>query len=291
MLGLIGLGLVGSALFERFTQAGFSVCGFDTNAETLALLAARGLQPCASPRAVSARARRTVLSLPNSAIVATVVEGDNGLLESAQTGDLIVDTTTADPLASAALAQRLHDRALHFVDATILGSSQQVHAGDALVMAGGNHDAFTSCSDLFAAFAHKSFYMGANGKGAEAKLIVNLVLGLNRLVLAEGLVLGERAGIDGNTLLDVLREGAAYSRVMDHKGEKMLSGDFSPQAKFAQHLKDVGLILEMGERTDAPLPLSTLHAHILQRGVEAGLGEMDNAAVIEALRLLGERGE
>jgi 3-hydroxyisobutyrate dehydrogenase-like beta-hydroxyacid dehydrogenase len=105
------------------------------------------------------------------------------------------------------------------------------------------------------------------------------------------LLLGERAGMDGNALLEVLREGAAYSRVMDHKGEKMLRGDFSPQARLAQHLKDVGLILELGERTGAPLPLSTLHAQVLQKGVEEGLGELDNSAVVEVLRLLGERGE
>ena len=158
-------------------------------------------------------------------------------------------------------------------------------------MAGGRQVDFTACSDLFAACARKAYYMGENGKGAEAKLIVNLVLGLNRLVLAEGLVLGERTGVDGNALLDVLRDGAAYSRVMDDKGEKMLSGEFSPQARLAQHLKDVGLILEMGAREGAPLPLSTLHAQVLQRGVEAGFGELDNAAVIEALRLFGESGE
>ena len=71
----------------------------------------------------------------------------------------------------------------------------------------------------------------------------------------------------------------------------MLRGDFSPQARLAQHLKDVGLILQLGERTGAPLPLSALHERVLQQGVEAGLGELDNSAVIAALRLLGERGE
>ena len=291
MLGLIGLGLVGSALFARFKQAGFAVCGFDTNTEAISRLVAHGLQPCTSPSAVAARARRIVLCLPNSSIVDSVVEGEHGLVENAQPGDLIVDTTTADPVASAALAQRLQARDIRFVDATILGSSQQVQNGDILVMAGGSPKDFASCADLFAACARRAFHMGANCKGAEAKLVVNLVLGLNRLVLAEGLLLGEWAGMDGNALLEVLREGAAYSRVMDHKGEKMLRSDFSPQARLAQHLKDVGLILQLGERTGAPLPLSALHERVLQQGVEAGLGELDNSAVIAALRLLGERGE
>lgn len=291
MLGLIGLGLVGSALFARFKQAGLTVCGFDSDADAVARLTARGLQPCASASAVARLARRTVLSLPNSSIVDAVVEGENGLLKNAQPGDLIIDTTTADPVASAALAARLRARDIRFVDATILGSSQQVEDGDILVMAGGSQADFAACRDLFATCARTTFHMGGNGKGAEAKLVVNLVLGLNRLVLAEGLVLGERAGIDGSVLLEVLREGAAYSRVMDHKGEKMLRGDFSPQARLAQHLKDVGLILQLGQRTGAPLPLSTLHAEILQQGVEGGLGELDNAAVVEVLRLLGERGE
>ena len=122
--------------------------------------------------------------------------------------------------------------------------------------------------------------MGPNGKGAEAKLVVNLILGLNRLVLAEALSLSTRAEIDLEQLLEVLRSSSAYSRVMDIKGDKMITGDFTPEGRLRQHLKDVGLILDMGEQVQARLPLSTLHAELLREAVASGYGDDDNSAII-----------
>ena len=126
--------------------------------------------------------------------------------------------------------------------------------------------------------------MGPSGKGAEAKLIVNLVLGLNRLVLAEGLVLAQKTGVDIDVLLDVFKMGGAYSRVMDIKGEKMITGDFTTQAALDQHLKDVELILDLSARTETPLPVTGLHAQLLRTGVALGLAEQDNSAIVEVLR-------
>jgi 3-hydroxyisobutyrate dehydrogenase-like beta-hydroxyacid dehydrogenase len=283
-LGLIGLGLVGSALFERFEAAGFQIYGYDIDTAAMEALRENGLRTCRSPSQVAERARRILLSLPNSDIVNRVVEGSDGILKNAHPKDILIDTTTADPEVSTALASRLHAENIHFLDATILGSSQQVRDGDVLVTAGGDLDILDDCADIFSAFARKTFHLGPNGKGAETKLILNLVLGLNRLVLAEGLVLGQKAGVDLAVLLDVLKEGSTYSRVMDVKGGKMIQGDFTPQARLAQHLKDVELILDLGSRTDTPLPLSTLHAQLLRSGVSSGFGAEDNSAILKVLQ-------
>jgi 3-hydroxyisobutyrate dehydrogenase-like beta-hydroxyacid dehydrogenase len=111
-------------------------------------------------------------------------------------------------------------------------------------------------------------------------LVFNLVLGLNRAVLAEGLVFAEKSGIKLENALAVLRQGAAYSRVMDTKGSKMIEGRFEPQARLSQHLKDVRHILEEGASTGAPLPLSELHAKLLKEVEDAGYGAEDNSAII-----------
>jgi 3-hydroxyisobutyrate dehydrogenase-like beta-hydroxyacid dehydrogenase len=114
------------------------------------------------------------------------------------------------------------------------------------------------------------------------KLVVNLVLGLNRAVLAEGLSLARACGLDLPETLRVLRAGAAYSRVMDSKGPKMIAGEFQPQARLSQHLKDVRLILAEAERAGALVPLSRLHRDLLEAVEAGGWGEEDNAAVIRA---------
>jgi 3-hydroxyisobutyrate dehydrogenase-like beta-hydroxyacid dehydrogenase len=114
------------------------------------------------------------------------------------------------------------------------------------------------------------------------KLVVNLVLGLNRAVLAEGLAFARGCGLDLPRVLEVLQAGAAYSRVMDAKGARMLARDFRPQARLRQHLKDVELILDEARRVGAKAPLSELHRELLRRVVEQGSGDEDNSAVIRA---------
>ena len=149
-------------------------------------------------------------------------------------------------------------------------------------MVGGEAEAFRAAEELFRHFAKQWFHVGPWGSGARAKLVVNLVLGLNRAVLAEGLTFARHCGLDPGAMLDILKCGAAYSRVMDSKGHKMLDADFSPEAKLSQHLKDVRLILEAGQRVGAVLPLSRLHENLLAGLEELGFGALDNCAVIKA---------
>jgi 3-hydroxyisobutyrate dehydrogenase-like beta-hydroxyacid dehydrogenase len=115
------------------------------------------------------------------------------------------------------------------------------------------------------------------------KLVTNLVLGLNRAVLAEGLVFAEATGLSREEALKVLLNSPAYSRTMDAKGPKMVQGDFTPEARLAQHIKDVRLILAEAERGGASLPLSAVHLDLLEAAEAAGLGDLDNSAVIRAI--------
>ena len=279
----MGLGLVGNALARRFCEAGLSVVGYDIDPEALSRAEEAGLVARDSAADVARAANRVVLSLPNSDSVDSAVEGDDGLAEGLIRHDLVIDTTTSDPERCTRLAGRLKKQGIHFVDATILGSSRMVYEGTSLAMVGGETDQLKRGRDLLELFANQIHHVGPNGKGAEAKLIVNLVLGLNRLVLAEGLHLSKQAGVDQHAILEVLKGGAAYSRAMDHKGERMITENFEPEARLAQHLKDVGLILDMGMKKGTKLPLSSLHADILRTGVEAGYGDQDNSSVIKAL--------
>jgi 3-hydroxyisobutyrate dehydrogenase-like beta-hydroxyacid dehydrogenase len=278
-VGLIGLGLVGSALAERFLAAGFAVVGFDIDAARWDEHRFRGGTAAGSAADVAVKARRIVLSLPDSAVVHRVIESLRSVLAP---GTIIVDTTTGDPGPTAVLGAALAEAGIAYIDATIAGSSEQVRSGAVLVIAGGDPGAIAACGDLFAAFAAQAFPVGPWGSGARMKLVVNLVLGLNRAVLAEGLALARACGLDPAGALEILRAGPAFSRIMDTKGMKMISGDFSPQARLAQHLKDVDLILKMGEGCKARLPFSALHRSLLERLTAGGYRDADNSAIIRA---------
>ena len=223
-VGIIGLGLVGNALAERLLIAGFSVIGFDLQPEQNDSLSKLGGQPFASAAEVARSCQTILLSLPTSDIAAAVIEEIKPLLP----GKTILDTTTGQPDAMARMGRQLADIGCDYLDATIAGSSSQVRSGEVLVMLGGTAAAAKKCESLLAAFAKQWCHLGPWGSGARMKLVVNLVLGLNRAVLAEGLSFAKAIGVDQRQTLEVLMAGPAFSRVMETKGEKMLARDFSP---------------------------------------------------------------
>ena len=278
-IGLIGAGLLGSALAERMLAAGCRLLAYDVERSHVQRLEALGGEPAFSSAEVARFCDSIVLCLPDSRVVqAAVAELENYLQPRA----LLIDATTGDPADTAALADRLAARGIGYIDATVAGSSEQARRGEATVIIGGSEADVRRAEIVLAAWSDKRFHVGPAGSGARLKLVVNLVLGLNRAALAEGLALAKACGIELAGALKVLQATPAYSSIMDAKGPKMIARDYSPQARLAQHLKDVRLIRELAQRHGARTPLSDVHAELLQRAVELGYGEADNSAVIEA---------
>ncbi|MBX3444473.1 MAG: NAD(P)-dependent oxidoreductase [Planctomyces sp.] len=279
-IGLVGVGLVGSALMERFVFHGWEVIGFDIVAERLGPLSALTARAAPNADQVFDVADIVVISLPTSEIVAGVLDAVAPHLA----GKTVVDTTTGDPEQMAGIAHRLAACGARYLDATIAGSSVQIRDGEAVVLVGGPAETVADCETLLRSFAAEVYHVGDWGAGARMKLVVNLVLGLNRAALAEGLAFARAVGFDPQTALDILRTGPAFSRVMDVKGEKMLTGDFTPHARLSQHHKDVRLILDMGRRLAARLPLSTVHEQLLEELEQQGCGDLDNSAILKAFQ-------
>jgi 3-hydroxyisobutyrate dehydrogenase len=281
VIGLVGLGLMGGALAERMRHASFDVLGFDVNPARRRALKKLGGRPLDSAAEVAAACGRIVLSLPTTDVVESVIREMKGILRA---GTVIIDTTTGEPEQTAALGAKLAKGRIRYLDATIVGSSAQTREGNVLVLAGGPRAVFATCGDVFDCFARQTFHVGPCGSGTRMKLIVNLVLGLNRAVLAEGLAFAGAVGVWPRRALEILKSGASYSRVMDAKGEKMLKGDFTPQARLSQHLKDVRLILSLGRKVHAKLPMSALHRKLLEQVEGSGGGDLDNSAIIKAFK-------
>ncbi len=279
-IGLIGLGLMGEALAARLQTAGVPLRGYDLLPARIDAFATTGGLPTKDVTAVFASCRRVILSLPTHVEVRAVLET---AAESIRAGDVIVDTTTGDPEATEEIATRLAARGVAYLDATVSGSSSQLREGSAVLMVGGDKDAFAACRDILAPLAREVFHCGPAGSGARMKLVTNVVLGLNRAALAEGLVLARAIGLDARQALNVMQRGPAYSRIMDRKGERMLTGNFTPEARLSQHLKDVRLIIAQGEAAGLPMPLSHAHRAILEEAEASGLGDLDNSALIQVL--------
>ncbi|WP_321472953.1 NAD(P)-dependent oxidoreductase [uncultured Paludibaculum sp.] len=280
-MGIIGIGLVGTAVAERLLASGYSVVGFDVRSEQLDTLQALGGETACCASAVASACERIILSLPTSAIVRSVLDEIQAEL---QPGSILIDTTTGDPEDAVGFASMLAPLGVDYVDSTVGGSSRQVRTREAIFLCGASQPAFARCRDLFEQFCKQAFHVGPPGSGARIKLVLNLVLGLNRAVLAEGLEFARASGIDPNVALEILKAGPAYSKAMDTKGARMIAEEFEPEARLSQHLKDVRLILAAGDRQGAHLPLSRVHLGLLEAAELAGFGAMDNSAVIKAFQ-------
>src|SRR3954454_19660505 len=222
-IGIAGLGLLGSALAHRLLTNGFSPKGYDIDAAKTAAFASGG--GVAASLDEVACCDVVLLAVFDTAQVEDVVT--NALLPAVTPGlpKTVLCASTCDPDRIAALIEKIAPQ-LRMIEAPVSGSSAQVRNGDGVGLIGGDRDTVDSVADILDALYPKWFYMGAAGNGGRAKLAINHILGLNRLVLAEGLVFAEQLGLDPKSFLDVARQSAAYSQVMDIKGRKMVSGDY-----------------------------------------------------------------
>jgi 2-hydroxy-3-oxopropionate reductase len=280
-IGFVGLGLMGSGMSKNLLAAGFSVLGYDLDQEKMNSLRKEGGQTTDGPDQIPSQVDVILLSLPNSNVVNEVVKSSLKLFDNGRKGLILIDTTTADPILSEELAIALRKSEIEMLDATVSGTSKMCAAKDIIFMIGGEGDIFKKSMPIFSAMGKEAIYMGKNGAGALTKIIVNLVLGINRMALAEGLSLAKKAQVDQYRMLEVLKKSAAYSKAMDQKGTIMIEKKFLPaEGKVSSALKDRKLMLDLGKRLNFPLPLVSIHAQALAAEIAKGRGDWDSSAII-----------
>ncbi len=265
-VGIIGLGLVGRAIAARLAAAGFEVVGYDVNAKALAAFDGRKAE---SPEGVAAEAKRIVLAVYDTPDVEAVA--------AKAKPDLFIDCTTGDPIRIEALARKLAAQGVAYVEAPLSGSSQAIAQGEAAMFVGGDA---SGCEDILAAISTQRHAVGTAGMAARAKLATNLVLGLNRAALAEGMAFAEKLGIGRAAFLEIVSKSPAASHAALAKGRKMSVADWAPESRIRQHLKDVKHMLALAGGAHQRLPLTEAHSQLLEEAVAAGDGDLDNAAII-----------
>jgi 3-hydroxyisobutyrate dehydrogenase-like beta-hydroxyacid dehydrogenase len=278
-VGVVGIGLMGEVYVGRLVAAGFDVVGFDVDRAKAARLVEIGAR-AASLAEIARDCEPIVLAVFNTGQVEDVVEH---ALVPAAAGKIVLCTSTCDPDRIAALGARVEGK-LRFLETPVSGTSAQVRDGDGVGLIGGDPQIAGAAAPVLDALFPRHFHIGAIGDGGRAKLAINLILGLNRMALAEGLVFAARLGLDPAGFLDVARASAAASQVMDTKGPKMVSGNFTPEGRVRQTLKDTQLMLDQAGKAGQHLPLLSVHAEVLQACVDHGESEQDNSIVIEEIR-------
>jgi 3-hydroxyisobutyrate dehydrogenase-like beta-hydroxyacid dehydrogenase len=287
-VGLVGLGLVGTALAKRLRTAGYQCIGWDVRQEAMLAFEAVGFEVCASVGLMLNQTNTLVLAVFDTSGVQAVIEQIQQQRkiqnQSSPTVITLIDCSTGDPLKLAELARQLTAVNVHFIEAPLSGSSVQIEKDQATLLLGGEVHQIESVKPVLNALATSQVHVGGAGMAAKAKLATNLVLGLNRAALAEGMVFAQTLGIQPETFLQLVLNTPARSEAAVVKGDMMVKEQFEPQSRIRQHLKDVQLMLDMADLSAQNVPLSQAHAPLMRNAIAQGDGELDNAAIIRQIR-------
>jgi 3-hydroxyisobutyrate dehydrogenase-like beta-hydroxyacid dehydrogenase len=281
-VGIVGLGLIGIALCERLIDAKVPSIGFDIEAVRRERLTASGGMIATSVSDLAERSRTIVIAVYSGEQVEALF--DELVSGAGSARPIVVCTTTCAPDEIVRLSRRAIDAGIAFIEAPISGTSVELRDGTATALVAGESGVIETIGTLLDILCPHNIRVGAIGDASRTKLAINLILQGNRAALAEGIAFAESLGLDGRAFLTAARESAAYSRVMEAKGEKMLTRDFRPQSHISQTLKDAELILEEARRRGLVLPVVTAQADLLRAAMALEGPDSDSAAVIEAIR-------
>ena len=280
-VGVIGLGIMGSAMSANLVKAGFDVIGFDTVPARRAALARSGGRPAKSAAEVGRRAAIVITSLPSSDALAAV---SAQLAGAARPGLLVIETSTLPIEVKEAARKLLAARRVTVLDCPLSGTGAQARNKDLAVFASGEPAAYRRCAPVFEGFSRVHYLVGKFGDGSKMKYIANLLVAIHNVAAAEAMVLGMKAGLDPAKILKVVSSGAGNSRMLEVRGPMMVKGDYSDATmKVEVWQKDMKIIGEYARSIDCPTPLFLASAPIYTAAMAMGRGKEDTASVCAVL--------
>ena len=288
-IGLVGVGLLGTAVARRLLKAGHRVVGFDPAPDRVRALLTMGGEAATSARAVALASDAVCTLLPSLPTVEAAVLGPDGVAAAGKTGQVVIQMSTISPALSVRLAAESRARGLDFLDCPVSGASGQVARGEGMLFVGGERRVFERWRPLLEAVLPRAVYVGPAGQAMVLKLVANLLVALHSAAAAEALHLARQAGLDPAVALEVLTGSAAGSRMLEVRGPLMVRGEYPAQMKLDIFMKDLHLIQEAAAAAGAALPLTDTAERLFAAAAGTGHGDEDLAVVLTALAALRPR--
>jgi putative dehydrogenase len=281
-VGIVGLGIMGSAIARNLVERGWQVIGYDIDAARRDELAQAGVAIAGDVTQVAHDAPIIMTSLPSAAAADDVART---IADSGQPPRIVVELSTltiADKLRFADVLNKAGHIAL---DCPLSGTGAQARTRDLVVYASGDSDAISRCTGLFSDFAKQSADLGRFGNGSRMKFVANHLVAIHNVAAAEAMVLAQRAGLDPKMVVDMVGPGAGGSRMFQMRAPMMVEGVYEPATmKVSTWKKDMAIIAEFADDIGCKTPLFTLTQPVYTEAMAMGLGNQDTAAVYEVLK-------
>ncbi|MDR7868373.1 MAG: 2-hydroxy-3-oxopropionate reductase [Sporomusaceae bacterium] len=279
-IGFIGLGIMGKPMSKNLLKAGYQLVVCDVVKAAVDEVVAAGATAAATPKAVAEQADIIVTMLPNSPHVNQVVLGENGVIEGAKPGAVVVDMSSIAPLVARKIAAKLAEKGVEMLDAPVSGGEPKAIDGTLSVMAGGKKEVFDRCYPVMKAMAGSVVLTGDVGAGNVTKLANQIIVALNIAAMSEALVLATKAGVEPELVYQAIRGGLAGSTVLDAKAPLVMDRKFNPGFRINLHIKDLGNVLETSHEVGVPLPLTAAVMEMMQALKVDGMGDLDHGSLV-----------
>ena len=282
--GIVGIGIMGSAMMRNLRKDGFEIIGFDVAEPARQALIEAGGRLAATPQAVAEEASIIITSLPNIAAFHAATSGPDGIANAAGTGQIVIDCSTLPIEEKQRARDALAAKGKILLDCPVSGTGAQAANKDLVVLGSGDKAAFDRCAAVFAGMSRVQKYVGPFGNGMKMKIIANHLVTIHNLAAAEALVLGMKAGLDPAQVYDTLADSAGSSRMFQVRGPQMVANKYEPPtASMVTHLKDIGIIADFAADLQCPTPLFTASSQFYMAGASTGRAHQDTASLCAVL--------
>ncbi len=278
-IGWVGLGIIGKPMARNLIEAGNELVVYNRSSGSVEELEGEGAQGADSPRAVAEQCGVIFTMLPDSPEVREVLEGDDGVLAGASEGDLVIDMSTISPLVTRELAEVAAEKGVKLVDAPVSGGEPKAIDGTLSIMVGASEEDYARAEPLFEPLG-TPVHVGEAGTGQVTKACNQIIVAVVIEAVSEALVLGSKAGVDPEMVMQALGGGLAGTAVMEAKKSNFLEHDFDPGFRVELHHKDLGIALATAREYGVSLPLTATVDQMLQELKVNGHGARDHSALI-----------
>jgi 2-hydroxy-3-oxopropionate reductase len=284
-VGFIGLGLMGKPMAKNLLKRGYPVVAHSRSPGPVDELVAAGATRAASPAEVARQATRIITMVPDSADVAQVLEGPNGIFQTIQPGTIVIDMSSIAPAVARRLADAARTRAATMLDAPVSGGEIGAINATLSIMVGGDANAFAEVKPILEAMgnAERIIRIGESGAGQLCKVCNQMVIGGALAAVSEAFALARKAGVDPAKVREAPLGGFASSRVLEVHGERILTGNYKPGFRAELYAKDYRIASETLAEHHVPAPVSAEVHQLVTALVAAGKGEQDYSALATVL--------
>ncbi len=282
-VGVIGTGLLGSAIARRIATSEHKVHAYNRTRSKSELLKKSGIQVEDSPMELAKKCDIVITIVKDAKAIEEISFGKNGIVKGKHNGLVVADMSTISPISSRKIAKKFADHGISMIDTPVMGGPSFAEKGQMVLMVGGKKETYQKCKPVLDLVGEKTFHLGENGAGHAMKLAMNSQIAILALSISEGIILAKKSGLDPLTFLEVLNSTYFKTGMSANKGPKMARGEFEPSFFLKMMQKDLDEIDYTAKEFDANMPMSRLANQIYKKAIRQGLGDIDYTGVLAYL--------